>query len=68
MNNRNKTTCCCGTCQYWQGERKVMEKENLKNNEIRVYVSCEKKGNCSKKNIIKDNNNKCSIYYRWIEL
>lgn len=68
MNKRNKNTCCCGTCQYWKGKRTVIEKENIKNNEVKVYSSYEKNGICFRTNENKSNNNCCNKYYKWIEL
>ena len=68
MNKRNRATCCCGTCQYWEGKRKKEEKENIINNEIKISAICDNKGTCLKNKQIKNNNSKCSKYVRWFEL
>lgn len=68
MNKRNSSTACCGTCENWIGERRVLEKEDYTLNEIKVFVECERNGFCSKKNEEKCNGKKCIHYVRWNEM
>lgn len=65
-NTRNSTSEVCGTCQNWNGERKMIEKKKL--NRLKQYVICSKKGYCDFKETTKNNDANCIRYQKWYDL
>lgn len=65
-NTRQSTTQVCGTCQNWNGEREVIEKEQ--NNHVKQYVECAKEGYCDYKKSKTKNGARCTGYQKWYNL